>query len=542
MRSLSIGILLLILLSSETRSQPDSRFRPFDWVLYRGSGEINSITEGFTYAYIATSMGGIKRYNLYGNYFEEPLTTAQGLQENSVHAVHFDMVTGLIWAASKNHLQYSFSREGDWYSIDLKNIGLSKYDQIQRIGSSSDFVWLEARSSYVKIDHSSGMMVGIYPMPDEFEVKWSSGPYGGERILREKFESYNLLDGWIFNGDELIDRLGRRANISTGFIGNHGNIFFGTNEGSVFYGTQTMESFSIVPDHIANTDVSSIFHSENKLYIASKDFELSKGISQFDLSTSSSVCFPFEETINMTPTPVYSLFHSNNEFWAGGDGIILYHNQKDDYWRTLGESIGIPQGQVYDIYGNDTHLWVGSSRGLARINTTTLREDPIGIENIFQNMTIFDIDSIDQGIWLGTRVGVFIYSSINSQLMQMSDIGRKNFPEQLRNVVLLEQYGSSIYVVSDIGIIEFDIEEKEWNLLFTSGIYRNETIFSMALNDKFIFLGMESGLLKINKRTGLVRDYEFSFIGKVNDIIIDGKEIWLGTSNGLIKFLWKRHL
>jgi len=53
---------------------------------------------------------------------------------------------------------------------------------------------------------------------------------------------------------------------------------------------------------------------------------------------------------------------------------------------------------------------------------------------------------------------------------------------------------------------------------------------------------MEGGLLKINKRTGLVRDYEFSFIGRVNDIIIDGKEIWLGTSNGLIKFLWKRHL
>tara|TARA_B100001094_G_C17912630_1_gene661984 strand:+ start:37 stop:411 length:375 start_codon:yes stop_codon:yes gene_type:complete len=124
----------------------------------------------------------------------------------------------------------------------------------------------------------------------------------------------------------------------------------------------------------------------------------------------------------------------------------------------------------------------------------------------------------------------------------MSDIGRKNFPEQLRNVVLLEQYGSSVYVVSDIGIIEFNIEEKEWNLLFTSGIYRNETIFSMALNDKFIFLGMEGGLLKINKRTGLVRDYEFSFIGRVNDIIVDGKEIWLGTPNGLIKFLWKRHL
>ena len=64
----------------------------------------------------------------------------------------------------------------------------------------------------------------------------------------------------------------------------------------------------------------------------------------------------------------------------------------------------------------------------------------------------------------------------------------------------------------------------------------------MKVHEKFIFLGLDNGLIKINKRTGLVSDYEFPFIGRVNDIILDGKEIWLGTSNGLIKFLWKRHL
>ena len=78
--------------------------------------------------------------------------------------------------------------------------------------------------------------------------------------------------------------------------------------------------------------------------------------------------------------------------------------------------------------------------------------------------------------------------------------------------------------------------------MFNSGIYRNETVYSMALNDKFIFLGLNNGLIKINKRTGLVRDYVFPFIGRVNALVVDGKEIWLGTSNGLIKFSWKRDL
>ena len=68
-----------------------------------------------------------------------------------------------------------------------------------------------------------------------------------------------------------------------------------------------------------------------------------------------------------------------------------------------------------------------------------------------------------------------------------------------------------------------------------------QTYFARYIPDA-IFLGTDNSLIKINKRTGLVSDYEFPFIGRVYNIIVDGKEIWLGTSNGLIKFLWKRHL
>ena len=64
----------------------------------------------------------------------------------------------------------------------------------------------------------------------------------------------------------------------------------------------------------------------------------------------------------------------------------------------------------------------------------------------------------------------------------------------------------------------------------------------MAINDKFIFLGTREGLTRINKRSGLVRDYNYTFIGSVNDIFLDKTIIWLGTSTGLIKFKWKKDL
>ena len=102
------SFLLFLIFIIQIRSQPDPRFRPFDWVIFKGSGEINSITEGFTFSYFATSTGGIKRFNLFGNYFDEPITTAQGLKDNFISALHFDKVTGFLWAASSNYLQYSF--------------------------------------------------------------------------------------------------------------------------------------------------------------------------------------------------------------------------------------------------------------------------------------------------------------------------------------------------------------------------------------------------------------------------------------------------
>ena len=70
---------------SYTFSQSLKSFRPFDWVLYKASGPITSFTEGYTFVYIGTSSGVIKRFNVYGNYFDNPISTAQGLENNKIN-------------------------------------------------------------------------------------------------------------------------------------------------------------------------------------------------------------------------------------------------------------------------------------------------------------------------------------------------------------------------------------------------------------------------------------------------------------------------
>ena len=524
------------------KGQPDSRFRPFDWVQYRGAGSITSISEGYTFAYIGTELGGLKRFNLFGNNFDDPITTAQGLKDNHITAVHFDTQTGLLWVASKNHIQYSFSREGDWYANDLQSLGLSKYDNVKRIGSSSQYIWLQARSSYVKIDHSSGTLIGIYPSPDELSIEWSSGPYNGQSDLHEIYMNYAVMDGWILNGDELIDRLGRRVKITTGILGRHGNVFTGSDDGTFFYGTTTMETlYPLVPD-IINTDISALKPVNEIMWLGSQDFITSKGISSLNTSTGESILFSFEETINMTPTSIYSIFVSDSELWVGGNDLLLVYDIKEDYWRTLGEENGVPGGHIWDLHGGPIYIWAGSSFGLSRIERSTRREAPIGIESLFDNIPVYDLEKVESEIWIGSRSGLFIFSENDPQIRKAKDIGRKDFPELMLRITAIQEFDSFVYVVGDMGIVRFDKDQKVWDLIFPSAVYDNLTTHSFATNKNYFFLGTEDGLIRINKKTGFIKEYAFNFLGQINEMYLEGRIIWLGTSNGLVKFKWKRDI
>jgi len=523
-------------------AQPDSRFRPFDWVLYRGAGSISSISEGYTYAYIGTESGGLKRFNLFGQAFDDPITTAQGLHDNHVTAVHFDMQTGNIWVATPRHIQYSFSREGDWYPIELDYLGLSKYDRINQIGSSANYIWLKARSTYIKLDHTSGTLVGIFPMPDELNIDWSSEPYQGQPGLKKIFMDYTVMDGWILNGDQFIDYLGRNVEISTGMVGRHGNVLVGGEDGTFFHGLTTMETFYPMLPGLTNTDVTALHFDGEQLWLGSNDHVSSKGITWVNPRSNEFYLYEFEGTINMSPAPIFSINVSENEIWAGGDGQILFHDMKENYWRTFGQARGIPCGKIWDIHGDSSYIWLASSTGIRRIERSTQREFPIGIEHLFNRIPVYDLEAIDDEIWIGSRSGLFVFDINNPQIRQAHDLGRKDFPELMTRITAIDEYDRVIYVAGEMGIAKFDLDNRAWDLIFPSTVYHAKTVYSMVVEKNHLFLGTVDGLVRINIKTGFIREYLFPFIGQVNEIVLNGKTVWLGTTNGLIKFKWKRDL
>ncbi len=64
----------------------------------------------------------------------------------------------------------------------------------------------------------------------------------------------------------------------------------------------------------------------------------------------------------------------------------------------------------------------------------------------------------------------------------------------------------------------------------------------ILLLGKFCFIATDRGMFRINLKSKGVREYNFDFIGSVNTIESIGKYVWMGTSEGLIRFKWRKDL
>ena len=523
-------------------SQPSAKYRPFDWLLFKEPGRINSISEGYEFLYIGTSHGGIYRYNLYGNQYDFPITTAQGLDNNNISSVHFDHSTGIIWASSYGALQYSYTREGDWRIIDLVDIGLRNNDRIVQLGNSKNYIWAKASAVYVKLDKSSGVLAGIYPMPDEINIVWSSGKYNEQPEIASVLNDYALMSGWMASGSKLIDGYGRYIDITSGLIGKHNDVWIGTSDGTLFQGNKTMEAMFPTEFGIRGSNINALFHNDEELWIGSKGYDIGRGVTKLNTRTFQTDHFDFDVTVNMNLTEIHSFYDFDNVLWVGGNSVILVFDKSENYWRTLGEERGLPNTDITSMVGDSNYVWIGSYYGVRQIDRKTKREEPMGFEYLFYNHPVNDLFLNDYGVWIASRTGIYLYDKNNPQIMNALSIGDSYLDFPVSRVTSVFQQDNLVYFATNIGIIVFDTEEKFWDMAIPTSDYKGLDVNDILLLGKFCFIATDRGMFRINLKSKGVREYNFDFIGSVNTIESIGKYVWMGTSEGLIRFKWRKDL
>ena len=523
-------------------AQPRAKYRPFDWLLFKEPGKINSLSEGYEYLYIATSHGGIYRYSLYSNQYDFPITTAQGLQSNNITGVHFDHNTGIIWASSPGFLQYSYTREGDWRQINFVDLGLRTNDKISRIGNSENYVWAEANVVYIKMDKTSGILSGIYPRPDELNINWSSDQYSIQNEISDIVNNYTIMSGWMVSGSQFIDNYGRYIDITSGLVGSHNDVWIGSSDGTLFHGNKTMQAIFPTEFGVRGSNIEALSLDANNLWIGSKDYQISRGITRLNINNFQADHYDFDITVNMNLTEVHSILNFDSDLWLGGNGVVLVFDKDDNYWRTLGADRGIPDTDITSMVGDSNYIWIGSYYGIRQLDRRTRREEPMGFEYLFNNHPVYDLDINDYGVWIASRTGIYLYDKNNPQIMNALSLGISYLDFPVSRVTSIYQNKNILYFATNIGIVTFDMSEEIWDMLISPAEYKGLDVSDMLIVGKFCFIATQQGLFRINQKSHRVREYNFEFIGSVNTIKHIDKFIWIGASEGLIRFKWRKDL
>ena len=165
---------LLLFLPCLLNSQVNINYDPWDWVTYRFSQNVVSFSDGPSHIYFASS-GGILQYNIFGRYWDYPITTSQGLSDFSVFAVYYDFHTNILWASTQYGLDFSINGGRNWNHVSKEDIGLRFNEHIIRIGSTSDNLYCATRAQFLKMNHFSGYTISPYAEPPlEDQVSWGS--------------------------------------------------------------------------------------------------------------------------------------------------------------------------------------------------------------------------------------------------------------------------------------------------------------------------------------------------------------------------------
>ncbi len=515
---------------------------PFDWVTYTKTKRITSITEGYSFIYFGTENGGILRYHIYADEMDYPLTVAQGLSSNQIQSVHFDFDTGILWVSTSTGLDYSHMREGGWTHVSKTSMGITARSQIDRLGSSQNFLWAQSRSMYLKLDRVSGILISVMSIPNELDIRWSPTQYDKLDEFSDQFTHFNMIDGWMFNHPYLYDPHGREKFISTYYPSRYGDIWVGISDGTILKGDYHMEIFYPITYGLLNSDVSAMVKSEDGFWIGSKS-NPPIGLTYFDKTQTKFDHFEFELILNMTPQKIYSILPMENEMWFGGSLGILVLNEGKNYWRLMDETKIQINGRITNMTRDSDYVWIGSNRGISRMNPDTKQTELMGFEREFWNENIYDLENVGKGIWIGTKFGLYIYDPVSLTLYDFRDVGTINnlegIEDHLTHFWEIEKFNNYVYVATKQGLISFNQINRNWKIIFKQNEFTQEKIHSMVFNEEFGFFGINSGLLKFDFKYFFMDKYSYPFLGQVNALYLEEDILWLGTSMGLTKYLWK---
>ena len=445
---------------------------------------INHIASSINRVYFATT-GGITRFNKIENCWELPLTGAAGFGNEQVKRIWVEQFDERLYVQTEfGFYEYDvlFDR---WYPID-------KLPQI------------------------------------ETGCKHVATP---EDLLPS--------DGIMFiDGDVVTDMSHRRFVISDILDDGSGNLWIGTWGNGAGQAGSSARLMQLLPYGLLQNRVNAIYRDDSLLWIS--------GALGNSYHSGVSVFHPERNEFFYIESGVYSEFSASDVNCLEGDakwiyigtaeGLYVADRARREVVDYVGRNQGLADFNVLCLRKVGDSLFLGTARGLDLLDFTT---DSIKhlYTNQFSNRLIYDLDLVDNHLWIASGVGAYRLSLETGKLQKFNDPHGVLFSR----VYDVEHYGSRVWLASDGGVLSLDINTGATEPY--ADILRRVDSRALAVNDSIVAVASDVGMTIIflgrtksfsrdfTTEDGLASNYVYS-------LVLDGDYIWIGTDRGLTRFLW----
>lgn len=461
-----------------------AQYLPGQAVTWRNYDYVRAVTSSVRYAYYVTS-GGIIRYDKMQQNWDTPLTSEDDLPWDMVDRIWVDQFDQSLFAATESAL---YEYDEFFYRWNLIN-------ELPAIDND--------------IEH-------IAP-PDALLPEFSANYLG--------------------NG-ELADHYGRRFSTTDIVLEPDGDMWIGTWGYGPARGDKSTLLMSLLPYGLLQERVDVILPDDTLLWLG--------GEIHGNFRTGVTALQPSENRFFYLESGLTSEFLATDVRCLEADSVHLFIGTPAGLF-TVDKSTGVARGPlnsqrgllddfVVSLLRCGDSLFVGTAEGLSLISLRTDSIVHIRPETFHQRV-IYDLERVDNTIWVASSAGAFRYTPETDRLQQFQD------PELVlfSSVFNVERQDSLIWLASDAGVVSLDLTTGKSESFRETSNWRDRR--PLAVNDQLVALASDNGLYMIVPEKKKERTFRLSAndglaSNEVLSLRFDGDYLWVGTDQGLTRFLW----
>jgi len=346
------------------------------------------------------------------------------------------------------------------------------------------------------------------------------------------------------------------------------DVLIGTNEGLFVYGGADIEIKQYTHDSNNSSSISSdlvtdvLQDSEGVFWIGTTN-----GLNVFDRKTGEFYSYKqnFANSKSLSNNIVLSVFQDKSgAVWVGtyGGGVNRFSpfSKNFNYYKTPDKHISNSNDKsIWTILEDrNKNIWWGTNHGIYVMNESTSETRYFGVRGIKDKGIVQEfagalIEDSKGNIWIGTDGGISILESkfVDQIFEKAIEVSFIHINEELRVLTFYEDTVKNKMLVGVFyeGLVEFEMEDLlnvgKWEPKYVLKEYdefKNEkiNIAHVLKKDSILWLGSQSGLVKLNTEIRAVKRYKYQQ-GNTKTVshnkvycIQSGEEnvLWLATYGG----------